>query len=147
MRSNTDAVLTYVQLLARHFRKDDINAAIVIILFDLGLPSDMEGFLYLRAAIALYHAKTATSMVKGIYPIIAQDHYDNHSWQYIDQAIRRVIQSAWDAREEDTWELFFPSSTRRKTKCPPNKVFIARISCIIELWQSCKEVDYERLIH
>ena len=26
-----------------------------------------------------------------------------------------------------------------------NKEFIARIACIIELWQSCKEADYERV--
>ena len=64
------------------------------------------------------------------------------SWRCVDQAIRRAIKTAWNEQDPEIWNLFFP----RIPHCPSNKEFIARIACIVELWQCCKEADYERAI-
>ena len=145
MKCRTDDTLRYVQFLARRFDKHNIKAVILIILFDLGFTLSNDGFEYLRAAIETHYSKTASSTIKEIYPAISHIN-DGHSWHYIDQAIRRSIRLAWNGRDGETWELFFPLSNQAKSNCPSNKEFIARISCIIELWQSCEEADYERAI-
>lgn len=146
MKCRTDDTLRYVQFLARRFDKHNIKAVILIILFDLGFTLSNDGFEYLRAAIETHYSKTASSTIKGIYPTISHINDDAHSWHYIDQAIRRAIRLAWNGRDPEKWELFFPLSHQAKANCPSNKEFIARISCIIELWQSCEETDYERAI-
>lgn len=146
MRCRTDDTLRYVQFLARRFEKHNIKAVILIILIDLGFSPSNDGFAYLRSAIEQYVSGRASDMTKGIYPAISPTGDDDHSWHYIDQVIRRAVKAAWNGRDAELWELFFPLSDQKNANCPPNKEFIARISCIIELWQSCKEADYERAI-
>lgn len=146
MRCRTDDTLRYVQFLARRFAKHDIRAVILIILIDLGFSPSNDGFTYLRSAIELHVSGAASCTIKGIYPAISPTGGDDQSWHYIDQAIRRAVKAAWNGRDTEIWELFFPFSNQKNANCPPNKEFIARISCIIELWQSCREVDYERAI-
>lgn len=146
MKSRTEETLRYVQFLARRFDKRNVNAVTLLILYDLGFTPSMDGFEYLRAAIEGHLTRRSPFIIKGIYPSITSIQDDDDSWQYIDQAIRRAIKAAWDTREYELWERFIPFSSRKKAKCPSNKEFIARISCIIELWQGCKEADYDRAI-
>lgn len=145
MRSRTDDTLRYVQFLARRFDKQDVKAVTLIILFDLGMVTGNDGFEYLRAAIELKCTRAARTVTKGIYPVISNIYDASDSWRPVEQAIRRSIKVAWKERDEELWELFFPQRKGKKPKCPSNKEFIARISCIIELWQSCKEAGYERI--
>lgn len=145
MRSRTEETLKYVQFLARRFDKQDVKAVTLIILFDLNIQSSNDGFDYLRRAIEMQHARSARTVTKGIYPAISYVYEAGDSWKAVEQAIRRAIKAAWNERDEEVWNLFFPPRRGRKPKCPSNKEFIARISCIVELWQSCKEADYERI--
>lgn len=144
MKSRTDTTLKYMQFLARRFDKQNIRAVTLLILCDLGFTPGNDGFVYLRSAIELQYAKSPATITKEIYPAISDATQVSFSWQYIDQAIRRSIKAAWDERDEELWHLFFPPVGGRMPKCPSNKEFIARIACIIELLQSCKEVSYER---
>ena len=146
MKCRTDDTLKYIQFLARRFDKQDIKAVTLIILYDLGFPAGNDGFVYLRRAIEIQSARNVPIITQGLYYAISLSHDTGDSWQYIDQAIRRAIKFAWNNRDPEIWELFFPSTTSSSPKCPSNKEFIARISCIIELWQSCKEANYERAI-
>lgn len=143
MRNRTDETLRYIQFLARHFDKQDVRAVTLIILIDLNLRPSNDGFMYLRRAIEIEHSVPTRSVTKGIYPAIAGIYDANDSWKPIEQAIRRSIKEAWNERDEEVWELFFPLHVGKRAKCPSNKEFISRISCIIELWQSCKEAVYE----
>ena len=146
MRCRTDETLRYVQFLARRFDKKDINAVILIVLFDLGFSPSSDGFGYLRRAIDLCHANSSTAITKGIYPQIIYSDGETESWGYVDQAIRRAIKTAWSEQDPEIWNLFFPPYHGKISLCPSNKEFIARIACIVELWQCCKEADYERAI-
>lgn len=145
MRSRTDDMLKYVQFLARRFDKQDIKAVTLVILIDLNFQPSNDGFSYLRRAIEMEFADPARTVTKGIYPAISRIYDADDSWKPIEQAIRRAIKTAWNERDEDVWDLFFPPRQGKKPKCPSNKEFIARISCIIELWQSCKEASYEKI--
>ena len=145
MKSRTDDTLKYVQFLARRFDKQDIKAVALIILYDLNMQPSNEGFVYLRKAIETECANSGSTATAGIYPMIDSICGLSDGWKPVDQAIRRTIRTAWNERDEETWELFFPMAKGRIPRCPSNKEFITRISCIIELWQSCKEADYERI--
>lgn len=145
MKSRTDTTLTYVMFLSRHLNKQNIRMITLAFLFDLGFAAGNDGFVYLRNAIELQYEKSTAAITKEIYPAIS-DHTDvSFSWQYIDQAIRRSIKAAWEDGNPESWRIFFPPGGNRSPKCPSNKEFIARIACIIELLQSCREVDYERI--
>lgn len=144
MKSRTDETLRYVQFLARRFDKQDIKAVTLVILFDLGFSTSNDGFEYLRRAIEMNVLHSGRAMVKGLYPTIGRMYDTCDSWKSVEQAIRRAIRTAWNERDEETWEIFFPTKKGRAPKRPSNKDFITRISCIIELWQSCKEASYER---
>ena len=144
MKCRTDDTLKYVQFLARHFDKLNIRAVILVILFDLGFTPSNDGFGYLRQAIEMQYSKTTPTIIKWMYPLISATNETTDSWQYIDQAMRRAIKAAWNERDPEIWNLFFPTNQHSVPKCPSSKEFISRISCIIELWQSCKEADYER---
>ena len=146
MKCRTDDTLNYVQFLARRIDKQDIPAFILLILFDLGIALDNEGFFYLRRAIELQYAKTDPAYAMGIYHTLSHSFDSGDSWESVAQAIRRVIKTAWAMRDPEIWDLFFPPRRGVKPKCPSNKEFIATISCIIELWQSCKEVAYEKAV-
>lgn len=144
MKCRTDDTLKYVLFLARHFDKQNIRAVTLVILFDLGFTPSNDGFGYLRQAIEMQYSKTTPTIIKWMYPLISATGETTDSWQYIDQAIRRAIKIAWNDRDPELWSLFFPSNHNSISKCPSNKEFISRISCIIELWQNCKGAEYER---
>lgn len=144
MRNRTDETLRYVQFLARRFDKKDVNAVILIILFDLGFSTSNDGFGYLRRAIEMNLATSERSITKELYPAVCRND-TNDAWKSVEQAIRRTIKAAWNERDEEIWDLFFPLRKAKKPKCPSNKEFITRISCIVELWKSCKEVSNERI--
>lgn len=145
MRSRTDETLKYVQFLARRFDKQDVMAVTLIILYDLDVQPSHDGFTYLRRAIEMQHACSARPAAKGMFPAVSYVYDAGDSWKAVEQAIRRAITAAWKERDEEVWNLFFPPRRGRKPKCPSNKEFITRISCMIELWKSCKEADYERI--
>jgi len=143
MESRTITMLKYVQFIGRRLDKQDVRSVTLLILLDLNFAPGNEGFVYLRSAIERQRASDVPIVIKRIYPTISGVD-DMSSWHYVDQAIRRAIKAAWDDRDPELWYIFFPPGGSRISRCPSNKEFIARIACIIELWQSCKEVDYER---
>lgn len=146
MKSRTDETLKYIQFLARHFETQDVNALTLAILYDLGFTASSDGFFYLRQAIELQHAHAASGLTKTIYPQIFRAHRSDNSWEPVDKAIHRAIETARYVGDAELWDLFFPPCRSKKSVCPPNKEFIAGISCIIELWQCCKEAAYDRAI-
>lgn len=143
MKSRTDETLSYVQLLARHFDKQDVAAVTQVILYDLDIIPGIDGYIYLRQAIIMYHAWSVEIAKKMVFPKISYPYDAGDSKDLVEQAIRRCIHIAWEARDIETWNLFFPPRRGKVRKCPANKEFIARISCLIELWQSCKEATYD----
>jgi len=116
----------------------------VLILFDLDILPSNEGFEYLRKAIEIGLANSNIAITKELYSTVSQIYDGVGVWASVEQAIRRAIQTAWKNRDEEIWNIFFPPRRGKKAKCPSNKEFITRITCIIELWQSCKEADYEK---
>lgn len=140
--SNIDRTLNHVLFLTRRFRGNDLESAILAILLELGFSTQSDGFHYLRTGIMLKYSSPNQRIIKMLYPAIGRCYEPVVGANQVEQAIRSAISAAWDIRDEDTWNCFFPSVGREEKK-PSNGEFISRIACILELWHSCcKEVCY-----
>ena len=137
-----DKTLNHVLFLTRRFNGNDLESAILAVLLELGLSAQSDGFHYLRTGIMLKYSNPNQRIIKMLYPAIGKCYEPEIGANQIEQAIRSAIGAAWEIRDEDTWECFFPSRGREAKK-PSNGEFICKIACILELWHSCcKEVCY-----
>lgn len=143
MKFRTEELLRYLQLMARIFYEEDVTAVASVLLIDLGIRTDTNGFHYLRKAIEMYHAEPTANLTKGIYPEISRFYRAGDGWKPVEQAIRRSLKAAWNERDPEVWEILFPRTKGSRKRCPSNKYFIAQITCIIELYQHCREVSHE----
>ena len=127
--------LSYVSLLTRHTRKNDVSAATQIVLIEMGFHSGSDGFAYLRRAIMI-RFRNPDMRLKEIYQelIVAYDH--SVDARMIDQAIRRCIEHVWNDRDPEKWKYFFPANRLGKQARPSNMAFISQIACFLELWNS-----------
>ena len=144
MRCRTDETLRHVQFLTRRINKEDISSVILIILIEMGFSPHHDGFVYLRKCIEMNLEDPRRMVTKDLYPCVAK-FFGCYDWRTIEQAIRSTIKCGWDTRNEELWESFFPIGRDGKLKCPSNKEFIAKVTCILELWLSCEEASYERI--
>ena len=75
---------------------DNMHNAVSKLLHDIGIPSNIKGYQYLRTAILLGYQdkKYLDGIVKNLYPKVAEIH-DTTSVR-TERAIRHAIQIAWD---------------------------------------------------
>lgn len=96
-----------------------------MLLQDLGIDLGSDGGFQLRIAIPLFAQDPAQRIVKELYPAV-QSLCRNGTGD-VEYTMRRAIQSAWENRDTVLWAKYFPGAT----KCPSNKVFIARMAHVI----------------
>lgn len=119
--------------LPRVWASAGVEAEIASILHEIGIPSHIKGYQYLREAIILtLEDRHAIDMVtKVLYPQIAKRHASTACG--VERAIRHAIEIGWERGDLDTLHRFFGytvSSTRGK---PTNSEFIAIVSEMLEL--------------
>lgn len=137
-----DKTLNHVLFLTRRFRGNDLEPAILAVLLELGLSTQSDGFYYLRTAIMMKYSNPNQRIIKMLYPAVGRCFEPEVGANQVEQAIRSAIGAAWDIRDEDMWNCFFPP-VGREAKKPSNSEFISRMACILELWHSCcKEACY-----
>ena len=96
-------------------------------LLKLSVPIHLSGFWQLCFAIYLFSADPAQSMCDELYPAVAKA-VGNYDWRAIEYSMRRAICAAWNRRDPDIWEQYFPGSR----KAPSNKQFIATLAMRIK---------------
>ncbi len=144
MRSTITGTLEHILLLARHLEKCNARGAVVVMLMELGVPTQCVGFEYLKTAILLFYANPTRALYKDIFRQIMH-RYEQNSEEQVDQAIREVIKKSWKHGSQEAWDWYFAYDGKRRTERPSNAEFISRIARVLELWQSnCKEVAYEK---
>ena len=138
-----DDTLLHILLLTRHLERGNVPAAALAILIELGFSPQSDGFGYLRKAIYLKY-RNPDLRFSLIYLMAGQLTDPVTGPRQVEEAIRGAISSAWKRHDEEEWSYFFPAGKGRGDKCPANGDFIARMACILELWNCCsKEVVYE----
>ena len=131
--------LKHVLFLARHLPKDNVQTAVALILLELEIPSEYDGFRYLKSAIPMYYENPSLFLTKELYPAVGKIH--GSSGLMVERSIRFAISSAWKRSDKKAWNLYFPMNQNRKIQKPSNGEFIAQIARFLELWQNCYEED------
>ena len=101
----------------------------VSMLHELGLGVHRLGYTHLTLAVPLYAKDMTQSLSKEIYPHIARC-FGYPDWHCVERSVRTAILDAWDRRNPETWERYFPE----ETKAPTNKKFIATLAERLEQW-------------
>ena len=139
MRITVDKALDHIEFLATLFGRDDVRYVIVVLLLELDVPTNYDGFDYLVRGITIYLRDPSQMIVKGLYPAIAATYGKDIAVPQIESAIRSAIKAAWKRHDAAAWERYFPGMAAR----PSNAEFISRIARILELWEGCCK-KYER---
>lgn len=135
-----DDTLNYILFLTRHVRKRNVPGAILALLMELRCPEHHDGFGYLRRAIFLRFQDLDLRFGR-IYQMIVESCDPGTTTGQIDQDIRAVIGSAWAVRDAERWDYIFPAGGDGMQIKPSNGRFIARIACLMVLWNDCCEEE------
>ena len=92
-------------------------------LLELKLPTHLWGYKILCAAIPSYARNNTQSITKELYPHLAKQFGLPHP-KAAEHSIRYTISEAWNRRDPDVWDQYFPGSK----KAPSNLVFIAALA-------------------
>lgn len=144
MTQKIERTLKHAQFLARHIHSG-LSSVVVAILIELDIPTNRDGFEYLKKAIISTHENPTRSLLKEVYADIAEE-FGIDDIKTIDQAIVSAIELGWKARDEEVWACIFPSARFGRNKKPSNSEFITMIARFTELWEGCcKEANYEKV--
>lgn len=89
----------------------------------LNVPVYLSGYRQLCVAIPIFAADVSQPMCGELYPAVAQE-LGYVDWRAVEFAIRRTILAAWENRDMDAWNEYFPGIA----KAPSNKRFIATLA-------------------
>lgn len=100
-------------------------ATVTFILRDIGVPANLRGYSYLRAAIlySLKHGKASDHVTKDLYPQIAAQFQTTSSC--LERDMRHAITNAWKQRDPAVIQKYFGSSILNQKNCISNSKFIA----------------------
>ena len=96
------------------------------VLYDLrqlNVPIHLSGHRQLCIAISKFAEDITQSMCGEVYPAVAKA-FGHMDWRAVEFSIRRAILAAWNHRDSEAWNEYFPGIT----KAPSNKSFIATLA-------------------
>lgn len=98
------------------------------ILHNMGIPSHIKGYIYIREGIKLMYASSELvgGITKEIYPEIARK-FDS-TVSRVERAIRHAIEISWNRGDYDMMEDIFGHSIDFERSKPTNSEFIATIA-------------------
>ena len=92
-------------------------------LWRLSVPVHLSGYRCLCVAIPIFAQDISQSMCNELYPAVAKK-LKYMDWRAVEFAIRRTIFFAWEHRDSEVWEEYFPGAK----KVPTNKQFIVTLT-------------------
>lgn len=141
--SNTNDAVQYIALLSRHLNKYDTWSVITLILLDLDFAINHDGTKYLRKAILLYMQYPERTLMKVIYADVGRSFVPIVKAKQVEHSMRYAVDEAWGRRSGDRWGMLFPAGKDWQAARPTSSQFIARIACLIKVWQACKEGEFD----
>ena len=111
----------------------ELQCHISTMLHDLGVPSHIKGYEYIREGIGLMYNKPSMlgAITKEMYPAIAVKY--NTTSSRVERAIRHAIEVSWARGDYDLMEDIFGHSVDYDRAKPTNSEFIATIADKIRL--------------
>ena len=110
------------------FYHNNLKIAITKILHELGIPSHIEGYQYIRDGIGIIFERPETigGITKELYPELAQKYETTVS--RVERAIRHAIEVSWNRGDWDLMEDIFGHSVDIDKAKPTNSEFIVTIA-------------------
>lgn len=104
------------------------EAAVSRLLTEVGVPSHLLGFAYLRTALHLVQSDAALrrAITRTLYPRIAQEHHTTP--RSVERAIRHAIAAAWERGGERQYRRALGRLASCMGERPTNSEFIAQLS-------------------
>lgn len=141
MNTRVYDALKHAQFIARRLKRFNPDIAANLVLMELAIPVNSDGYDYLRRAIVAKYRHPAQLYMGEIYAFIGARYTSYVSPSCMEFTIRSNIKHAWQRRDAEVWEYYFPADVYGGKK-PSNTVFIseiARFLALVELY--CKEVS------
>lgn len=110
------------------FYHNNLQISITKILHELGIPSHIKGYQYIREAIGIIfdHPETIGGITKELYPELANK-FDT-TVSRVERAIRHAIEVSWNRGNWDLMEEIFGFSVDIDKAKPTNSEFIVTIA-------------------
>lgn len=108
--------------------KTNLNTTITRMLHDLGIPSHIKGYNYIREGISLVYENPSMigGITKELYPALAS-RFDT-TVSRIERAIRHAIEVSWNRGDLDYMEELFGHSVDIDRAKPTNSEFIVTLA-------------------
>ncbi len=106
----------------------EIHVAISKLLHQLGIPSHIKGYTYIRESVFLFYKNSDaySGITKEIYPEVALKFSTTAS--RVERAIRHAIEVSWNRGDYELMEEIFGNSVAFDRAKPTNSEFIATIA-------------------
>ena len=113
--------------------KHNLQVSITSILHELGVPSHIKGYQYIRESIMIVYDRPEIigGITKELYPEVAQK-YDT-TVSRVERAIRHAIEVSWNRGSWDLMENIFGHSIDIDKAKPTNSEFIVTIADKLKL--------------
>lgn len=115
-------------------RTDDIDRVITEILKEIGMPTNLKGYRYMREAIKMAVQDPSIleiGMTKSVYPSVGQRF--NTTGSRTERAIRHAVEVTIDRKNIDVIQKYFGGSISANKGKPTNGEFISAIADYIKL--------------
>lgn len=115
------------------FHHNNLQISITKILHELGIPSHIKGYQYIREAIGIIyeHPETIGGITKELYPELAEK-FDT-TVSRVERAIRHAIEVSWNRANWSLMEEIFGNSVDIDKAKPTNSEFIVTIADKLKL--------------
>jgi two-component system response regulator (stage 0 sporulation protein A) len=111
-----------------NLKQNNLQISITKILHELGIPSHIKGYQYIREGIGIIYERPETigGITKELYPELA-DKFDT-TVSRVERAIRHAIEVSWNRGDWDLMEEIFGHSVDIDKAKPTNSEFIVTIA-------------------
>ena len=111
-----------------NIKQNNLQISITKILHELGIPSHIKGYQYIREGIGIIYERPETigGITKELYPELA-DKFDT-TVSRVERAIRHAIEVSWNRGDWDLMEEIFGHSVDIDKAKPTNSEFIVTIA-------------------
>lgn len=136
--------LAHIACLTETFKTNKRYCVVLLILMELGIATQHDGYEYLIKTILLYCDNPSPVTMRELYSRVADMYANAVSEAQIEHAIRCAIKAAWKKHDESAWIRYFSPGRDGKLEKPSNTEFITRVARVVELWEGCCKEHFNK---
>lgn len=121
-----------LRLKCRGLHFPDMRTYIDTLLVRLGVPTNLNGYGYLRDAVAFEACSPGHRMMKELYPKVGRLYGDAGSGG-VERSIRSAVERAWLTRDEKLWRMYFQLAPDGSLPKPTSSRFITALAADVRI--------------